>query len=90
MKAFTLDRRQKEYLGHQYNLHPEELEVLLCDLFGFLSETPENFIVRRHRELQAKSWPNSKIFTRIRGELEEGLFRSNKLSERQIRRIIYG
>ena len=90
MKGFSLDKRQKEYLETQYNLSSQELDVFLEDLFGFLQETPESFIRRRHRELQEKDWPNNRIYSQLNRELENRLFLSKKFTERQIRRIIYG
>lgn len=90
MGRVSLGQRQKDYLCDQYNLDPRSLESLLEDLSRFFPETPVQFIHRRHEELQMRKWPNSLIFPQICRELEEGLFRAEEFTERQIRRQIYG
>lgn len=50
----------------------------------------DEFIARRHAELQAQGENNSEIFERIASELRELRFKAPKLSARQIRRRIYG
>ena len=58
-------------------------------LDSFALEVDE-FIARRHGELQAQGESNSEIFERIAGELRALRFRAPELSARQIRRRIYG
>ena len=50
----------------------------------------DEFIARRHGELQARGQNNSDIFERIAEELRALRFKAPKLSARQIRRRIYG
>jgi hypothetical protein len=50
----------------------------------------DEFIARRHAELQAQGESNSVIFERIARELGELRFKAPELSARQIRRRIYG
>ena len=50
----------------------------------------DEFIARRHGELQAQGQNNSDIFERIAEELRALRFKAPKLSARQIRRRIYG
>ena len=50
----------------------------------------DEFIARRHAELQAQGEANSEIFERIAGELRALRFKAPELSARQIRRRIYG
>jgi uncharacterized membrane protein YccC len=50
----------------------------------------DEFIARRHGELQAQGENNSTIFERIAEELRALRFKAPKLSARQIRRRIYG
>ena len=68
---------------------PEAVRVVQ-EVFAFLAESPEAFVVRRHAELRAADRPNPAIFAQIGRELRDRRFRGPELSERQIRRLIYG
>ena len=68
---------------------PEAVRVVQ-EVFAFLAESPEAFVVRRHAELRTANQPNAAIFERIARELRDRRFRGPDLSERQIRRLIYG
>ena len=50
----------------------------------------DEYIARRHGELQAEGENNPEIFERIAEELRALRFKAPKLSARQIRRRIYG
>ncbi|MES1183052.1 MAG: hypothetical protein ABUL60_04505 [Myxococcales bacterium] len=50
----------------------------------------DEYIARRHGELQAQGENNSEIFERIAEELRGLRFKAPDLSARQIRRRIYG
>ncbi|MDF3070077.1 MAG: hypothetical protein K0R38_5678 [Polyangiaceae bacterium] len=50
----------------------------------------DEFIARRHAELQAQGESNAEIFERIAAELRALRFKAPELSARQIRRRIYG
>jgi hypothetical protein len=50
----------------------------------------DEYIARRHGELQAQGESNNEIFERIAQELRVLRFKAPKLSARQIRRRIYG
>jgi hypothetical protein len=84
----SLERRR--YLSERYGLPPEELSLLLEDIWAFTEETPEAYVLRRHSELQKRGWTNDGIFRRIAQELTMGRFVAEPRSLRQIRRIIYG
>ena len=68
---------------------PEAVRVVE-EIFAFLSEAPEAFVLRRHAELRATNLTNPVIFERIARELRDRRFRAPDLSTRQIRRLIYG
>jgi hypothetical protein len=78
------------YLGRTSGLPLSQLNRLLEDVLAFLDESAEEFVRRRHRELQQQGEPNSEIFARICEEATRRRFRAPLYSERQIRRIIYG
>jgi len=50
----------------------------------------DEYIARRHGELQAQGESNGEIFERIAEELRALRFKAPELSARQIRRRIYG
>ena len=78
------------YLTRTTRLSPAEATRVVNEVLSFLAETPEGFVRRRHHALQAEGLPNSVIFARLASELGQWRFRAASLSERQIRRIIYG
>lgn len=83
--ASLLDR-----LVRIYGLPRPEARRIVEEVISFYGETPEAFVVRRHRQLQAEGMRNHAIYPRVATELEGWLFRARRLSERQIRRIVYG
>ena len=60
------------------------------DVFAHTSETVPAYLRRRHRELQAEGRANAEIFDVLAAEVTGRPFASPPLSERQIRRAIYG
>jgi hypothetical protein len=63
---------------------------LVDEVLAHFSETSEEFVRRRHRELQADGVANAVSFAAIAGELAQRRVAGPRLSERQIRRVIYG
>ena len=78
------------YLEHSTRLSRAEAARLVAEVLTVLNERPEEFVSRRHRELQAQGFSNSAIFARLAAELEGWRFRAPAFSERQLRRMIYG
>lgn len=68
---------------------PEALH-LVDEVLSFLDESLEEFVRRRHRELQHEGRGNPEIYRRVAEEARQRRFRGARLSERQIRRLIYG
>ena len=60
------------------------------DVTSWFSETVEELVQRRHRELQRQGLANEEIFARIAVEVEAWRFRAAPLSARQLRRMVYG
>lgn len=67
-----------------------QAERAIEELLDALDETVDAFISRRHDELQRHGYTNREIYAEIARELSERRFRAPELSERQIRRRIYG
>ena len=78
------------YLVRSSRLTPAEATRVVDEVVSFLDESPEEFVCRRHRELQREGWANNDIFLRIIAEMSQRRFRAPHFTERQIRRMIYG
>ena len=63
---------------------------LVEEVLGFFDELPEEFVQRRHREMQMQGCQNAEILARVAAEMGRQRFRAPACSERQIRRMIYG
>ncbi|MCP5150652.1 MAG: hypothetical protein H6983_08300 [Ectothiorhodospiraceae bacterium] len=90
MSSIVMPRDLVEYLVRSRGLTPVEARRVIAEVLGYFAETAEEFVTRRHRELQAEGLRNHDIYARIGRELAEMRFRAPVLSERQIRRIVYG
>ena len=77
-------------LTQSSRLNEREARHLVDEVLAFLDEPLELFVRRRHRELQRQGLGNADIYRRIATEAGQRLFRAGALSERQIRRLIYG
>lgn len=62
----------------------------VAEMLAYLDETAEDFVVRRHRELQQAGLSNEQAFAVLQCETESRRFAIKPLSQRQIRRLIYG
>jgi hypothetical protein len=78
------------YLVRSSRLSRPEAARLLGEVIAFLDESAEEFVRRRHRELQRAGLSNSEIFTKVSAEAARRRFRAPAFTERQIRRIVYG
>ncbi|WP_028974343.1 hypothetical protein [Spirochaeta cellobiosiphila] len=78
------------YLLESYPLDKTQMKNLIGDILEYFSENQEEYIQRRHYELQKDGLKNNEIYDLIHKEIEQRLFLGNPLTTRQIRRIIYG
>jgi hypothetical protein len=78
------------HLEQSTRLSRREATKVVSEVIDYFSATVEEFVARRHAELQADERRNEEIFTRIQSELRARRFAAPELSERQIRRLIYG
>ncbi len=62
---------------------------VVADVLAYFTETTEDYVRRRHRELQTYGARNDEIFA-ASTELRHWPVRSPELSARQLRRIVYG
>jgi hypothetical protein len=79
-----------EHLGRTTRLEPGEAARVVEEVVAYFSESLEQFVRRRHAELQAEDRRNEAIFELIGEELRARRFAAPPLTSRQIRRLIYG
>ena len=79
-----------EHLARTSRLARSEAAHLVQEVLAFFSESAPEFVARRHADLKREGLANPEIFERIAGELERRRFSAPRLSERQIRRLVYG
>lgn len=90
MSRVSIPASLLDHLVRSSGLRRSEARRIVEEVVSFYGETPDAFVSRRHRELQAEGMRNRAIYARVAAELEDRRFRATPLSERQIRRIVYG
>jgi hypothetical protein len=78
------------YLAASTGLPPSTAVRVIADVTTYFSETIEDFVRRRHAELRRSQRKNDEIWPVIAAELSQRRFAAPGLSERQLRRLVYG
>jgi len=78
------------YLTRLTGLPAGQCERLVQDILAQFDETVDQFVQRRHLELKARGYKNPAIYEQVLSEVASRRFVAPALSERQIRRLIYG
>jgi hypothetical protein len=71
-------------------LSAAEAARIVDDVVAFHAEPVEEYVRRRHAHLQTYGARNPEIFARIAEELGDRVVAAPRLTERQLRRIVYG
>jgi hypothetical protein len=71
-------------------LSPATATRLVADVVAYFDETVEDYVRRRHHELRLRQLKNAQIWSAITGEIAARRFGAPALTERQLRRIVYG
>jgi hypothetical protein len=79
-----------EYLTRTCPLSAPQAARVIADVLGYFSESPEEYIRRRHRELKALGLTNDRAFERIAAEIPQQRYVAPELTLRQLRRAVYG
>ncbi|GAP50054.1 hypothetical protein SAZU_4917 [Streptomyces azureus] len=79
-----------DHLTRSTPLSRGEALRVIQDVLAYFDETTEEYVRRRHRELQAQGLVNAAIFERIEADLKYRAVAPPELSLRQLRRIVYG
>jgi hypothetical protein len=78
------------YLAASTGLPQPTTVRVIADVTAYFGETIEEFVRRRHAELQRHQHRNQEIWSVIAAELRQRRFAAPGLSQRQLRRIVYG
>ncbi|GAA2469560.1 hypothetical protein GCM10010406_01200 [Streptomyces thermolineatus] len=79
-----------DHLVRTTPLRRGEAARVVMDVLAYFDESAEDFVRRRHRELQSGGLANAAIFERIAAELPHRAVAAPEFSLRQLRRIVYG
>jgi hypothetical protein len=79
-----------DHLGRVTRLDRAEASRVVIEVLAYFSESPDEFVTRRHGELRREQLANPAIFERIESEIRTRRFRAPRLSLRQLRRLVYG
>lgn len=71
-------------------LSPAEAARVVEDVVAFHAEPVEDYVRRRHAHLKTYGAKNDEIFARIAEELAGRVVAAPRLTERQLRRLVYG
>jgi hypothetical protein len=78
------------YLAASTGLPQPTAVRVVADVTTYFNETIDEFVRRRHAELQQRQRKNDEIWPMIAAELDQRRFAAPRLSERQLRRMVYG
>nr|WP_202424990.1 hypothetical protein [Streptomyces sp. HUCO-GS316] len=79
-----------DHLTRTTPLNRGEALRVIQDVLAYFDETTDEYVRRRHRELQAQGLVNTAIFERIEADLKYRAVAPPELTLRQLRRMVYG
>jgi hypothetical protein len=71
-------------------LSPATAARVIADVIAYFDETVEEFVRRRHHELRLRQLKNAQIWSALADEISARRFGAPEMTERQLRRIVYG
>ena len=80
----------KNHIVSSFNISESDFDMLLEEFNNYYRDTQEEFIRHRHFQLKKMGYKNDAIYRRILDEIKARRFSAGTMTERQIRRIIYG
>lgn len=90
LRDVYVDPRLVRHVEESSGLTTTEALRLVEDVLSFHDEPVEEWVRRRHAELKTYGARNAEIFARLQQELRGHVVAAPELSERQLRRMIYG
>ena len=86
----TAEQALIDHLVATTGLSPAEATRVVEDVVAHFDETVEAYVRRRHTELKTYGAKNDAIFALLAEELRTRVVAAPRLTERQLRRLIYG
>jgi hypothetical protein len=86
----TADPELVARIATSTGLSPAEAARVVEDVVAFHAEPVEDYVRRRHAELKTYGAKNPEIFAHIAEELAARVVAAPELTERQLRRLVYG
>jgi hypothetical protein len=80
----------QNHVTQTYGIPASEFARLYEAFAAFFDVTLEEFVQRRHIELQKAGRRNPQIYSLLLQEVQDMRFAARDVTERQIRRLIYG
>ena len=80
----------KDHIMFSFNLSEQDFRRLMDEFLGYFGSTLEEYVRARQAELHKEGRKNQEIYSLIAREAAGMRFAAAPLSERQIRRIVYG
>jgi hypothetical protein len=77
------------HVAQSTGLPPGVAARVVAEVAAYFMENIQDYVRRRHRELQSAGLRNDAIFTRVSAELAHRPVAPPTLSARQLRRIVY-
>ena len=84
------DQALIDHLVATTGLPPAEAARVVEDVVAYFDEPVEAYVRRRHAQLKTYGAKNDAIFARLAEELRARVVAAPRLTERQLRRLIYG
>jgi hypothetical protein len=78
------------YVARSTGLDDATASRVVADVMAYFGQTVEEYVIKRHEDLKSRNRRNDDIWPLIATELKTRRFKAEELSERQLRRIVYG
>ncbi|WP_216213221.1 hypothetical protein [Amycolatopsis aidingensis] len=78
------------HIAGSTGLPPPIAARVVADVIAYFGETTEQFVRRRHAALHRRGHKNAEIWPMLLAELAARPVGAGELTERQLRRIVYG
>lgn len=85
-----MDQQLVRHIAGSTGLPASVAERVVADVIAYYRETTEEFVRRRHGELRQRGRKNAEIWQLLAAELAGRPVGAGELTERQLRRIVYG
>ncbi len=79
-----------DHLCRHSPLTADQARQIVAEVNHYYRESLAEYVCRRHKQLQHQGFSNNAIYSELTNELPGRRFAQEPLSERQIRRLIYG